>query len=149
VTDTFGSTLRHTLDVGDAVVVGLGSRVGARVFAALAPAAHAAGSGLFLGLTGAAVVAYCNAMSSARLAVLHSFGVLTYYAVANASAWTLDSWPFMADDAGGTGGGARRVPGAGVLAPWVSVTVGAEVLVVGVVAYAVRRGRRRAVVGIR
>ncbi|MFJ3442746.1 APC family permease [Streptomyces sp. NPDC086081] len=60
--------LRRTLGVGDAVVVGLGSMVGAGIFAALAPAAHAAGSGLLIGLAVAAVVAYCNAMSSARLA---------------------------------------------------------------------------------
>ncbi|MGW6294771.1 APC family permease [Streptomyces sp. NPDC055058] len=63
-----GPGLRRTLGVGDAVVIGLGSMVGAGIFAALAPAARAAGSGLLLGLAVAAVVAYCNAMSSARLA---------------------------------------------------------------------------------
>src|SRR5690606_21371385 len=63
-----GPGLRRTLGVGDAVVIGLGSMVGAGIFAALAPAARAAGSGLLLGLAVAAVVAYCNAASSARLA---------------------------------------------------------------------------------
>ncbi|CAL9454135.1 APC family permease [Streptomyces sp. enrichment culture] len=63
-----GPGLRRTLGVGDAVVIGLGSMVGAGIFAALAPAARAAGSGLLLGLAVAAVVAYCNATSSARLA---------------------------------------------------------------------------------
>ncbi|MYR45668.1 APC family permease [Streptomyces sp. SID5910] len=63
-----GSELRRTLGVGDAVVVGLGSMIGAGIFAALAPAAHAAGSGLLIALAVAAVVAYCNATSSARLA---------------------------------------------------------------------------------
>ncbi|MGW0813379.1 APC family permease [Streptomyces viridiviolaceus] len=73
-----GSQLRRTLGVGDAVVVGLGSMVGAGIFAAPAPAAHAAGSGLLLGLTVAAVVAYCNAMSSARLAALYPASGGTY-----------------------------------------------------------------------
>ncbi|WP_327317220.1 APC family permease [Streptomyces sp. NBC_01235] len=70
--------LRRTLGVGDAVVVGLGSMIGAGVFAALAPAAHAAGSGLLLGLALAALVAYCNAMSSARLAALYPASGGTY-----------------------------------------------------------------------
>jgi amino acid transporter len=63
--------LRRSLGVFDAVVIGLGSMIGAGIFAALAPAARAAGSGLLLGLAVAAVVAYCNATSSARLAALY------------------------------------------------------------------------------
>lgn len=70
--------LRRTLGVGDAVVLGLGSMIGAGVFAALAPAAHAAGSGLLIGLALAALVAYCNAMSSARLAALYPASGGTY-----------------------------------------------------------------------
>ncbi|MDW4909454.1 APC family permease [Streptomyces sp. ADMS] len=70
--------LRRTLGVGDAVVIGLGSMVGAGVFAALGPAARAAGSGLMPGLAAAAVVAYCNAMSSARLAALYPASGGTY-----------------------------------------------------------------------
>lgn len=42
--------------------------IGAGVFVVFAPAAAAAGSGLLIGLAAAAVVAYCNATSSARLA---------------------------------------------------------------------------------
>lgn len=61
--------LRRTLGVFDAVVVGLGAMLGAGVFVALGPAAGAAGTGLLWGLAVAALVAYCNAMSSARLAV--------------------------------------------------------------------------------
>lgn len=45
--------------------------IGAGVFAAFGPAARAAGSGLLLGLALAAVVAYCNATSSAQLAAVH------------------------------------------------------------------------------
>lgn len=70
--------LRRTLGVGDAVVIGLGSMIGAGVFAALGPAARAAGSGLLLGLGAAAVVAYCNAMSSARLAARYPASGGTY-----------------------------------------------------------------------
>ncbi|MBA4861346.1 amino acid permease [Streptomyces sp. PSKA54] len=70
--------LRRTLGVFDAVVIGLGSMVGAGIFAALGPAADAAGSGLMLGLGLAAVVAYCNAMSSARLAALYPASGGTY-----------------------------------------------------------------------
>ena len=43
--------------------------IGAGVFVVFAPAAAAAGSGLLVGLVVAAVVACCNALSSARLAV--------------------------------------------------------------------------------
>ncbi|WP_226961593.1 MULTISPECIES: APC family permease [Streptomyces] len=60
--------LARRLGVPDAVLIGLGSMIGAGIFTALAPAARAAGSGLLLGLALAAVVAYCNATSSARLA---------------------------------------------------------------------------------
>ncbi|MFH9729399.1 APC family permease [Streptomyces sp. NPDC017260] len=73
-----GSELRRTLGVGDAVVVGLGSMIGAGIFVALAPAARAAGSGLLLGLALAAVVAYCNATSSARLAARYPASGGTY-----------------------------------------------------------------------
>ncbi|NEA94227.1 APC family permease [Actinospica acidiphila] len=72
------SGLRRTLGTGDAVVVGLGAMLGAGIFAALAPAARAAGSGLLLGLAVAAVVAYCNASSSARLAALYPASGGTY-----------------------------------------------------------------------
>lgn len=72
------ASLQRRLGVGDAVVVGLGSMLGAGVFAALAPAARAAGPGLLLGLGIAAVVAYCNATSSARLAALYPESGGTY-----------------------------------------------------------------------
>lgn len=52
--------------------------IGAGVFAAFAPAAAAAGSWLLVGLALAAVVAYCNASSSARLAALYPASGGTY-----------------------------------------------------------------------
>ena len=61
-------SLQRRLGTADAVVIGLGSMIGAGIFVALGPAAAAAGSGLLVGLAVAAVVAYCNATSSARLA---------------------------------------------------------------------------------
>ncbi|MGW3952257.1 APC family permease [Streptomyces sp. NPDC004752] len=70
--------LERRLGVPDAVMIGLGSMIGAGVFAALAPAAHAAGSGLLLGLAAAAVVAYCNATSSVRLAARYPASGGTY-----------------------------------------------------------------------
>lgn len=70
--------LQRRLGVPDAVTIGLGSMIGAGIFAALAPAARAAGSGLLLGLALAAVVAYCNATSSARLAALYPASGGTY-----------------------------------------------------------------------
>jgi basic amino acid/polyamine antiporter, APA family len=72
------AALERRLGVPDAVVIGLGSMIGAGIFAALAPAAHAAGSGLLLGLAVAAVVAYCNAISSARLAARYPASGGTY-----------------------------------------------------------------------
>src|SRR3954451_22327853 len=72
------SGLQRRLGLGDAVVIGLGAMLGAGVFSAFAPAAGAAGSGILLALGVAAVVAYCNAMSSARLAALHPQAGGTY-----------------------------------------------------------------------
>ncbi|MFG3309120.1 APC family permease [Streptomyces wuyuanensis] len=72
--------LRRSLSLFDAVVIGLGSMVGAGVFVAPAPAAAAAGTGplLLLALGLAAVVAYCNATSSARLAARYPASGGTY-----------------------------------------------------------------------
>ncbi|MBZ4016339.1 APC family permease [Streptomyces purpurogeneiscleroticus] len=71
-------TLQRRLGTTDAVLIGLGAMLGAGIFATLAPAAAAAGSGLLLGLALAAVVAYCNATSSARLAARYPASGGTY-----------------------------------------------------------------------
>ncbi len=161
--------------------------IGAGVFAAIGPAARAAGSGLLVGLAIAAVVAYCNATSSAQLGAIYpamaangdlprvldavhpdyrvphraelaagaavtvlvlvadlrsaigfsSFAVLTYYAIANAAAWTLPAaqrrWPCMLSVLG--------VAGCALLAftlPEVSVLVGGGVLALGALIWFVR-----------
>lgn len=72
------SRLSRRLTAGDAVVIGLGSMIGAGIFTALAPAAAAAGAGLLFGLVIAAAVAYCNASSSAQLARLYPASGGTY-----------------------------------------------------------------------
>ena len=72
------TALRRELGLSDAVVVGLGAMLGAGVFAAFGPAAAAAGSGLLLALAVAAVVAWCNATSSAELAAVHPLAGGTY-----------------------------------------------------------------------
>src|SRR3954471_23471544 len=52
--------------------------IGAGIFAALTPAARAAGAGLLIGLAIAGVLAYCNATSSARLAARYPQSGGTY-----------------------------------------------------------------------
>ena len=70
--------LARRLGTGDAIVMGLGSMIGASVFAAIGPAAAAAGSGLMIGLAVAGMVAFCNATSSAQLAALYPASGGTY-----------------------------------------------------------------------
>ncbi|CDO11498.1 amino acid permease [Mycolicibacterium cosmeticum] len=90
--------LQRRLSVSDAVVIGLGSMIGAGIFAALGPAAAAAGSGLLVGLAVAAVVAYCNATSSARLAAQYpqSGGTYVYGRERLGAFWGyLAGWSFV------------------------------------------------------
>jgi basic amino acid/polyamine antiporter, APA family len=70
--------LSRRLGTVDAVVIGLGSMMGAGVFAAFGPAARAAGAGLLIGLAIAAVIAYCNATASAQLAAVYPTSGGTY-----------------------------------------------------------------------
>ncbi|MCB0932328.1 MAG: amino acid permease [Mycobacterium sp.] len=70
--------MQRRLGTADAVFIGLGSMIGAGIFVALGPAAAAAGSGLLVGLAVAALVAYCNATSSARLAARYPESGGTY-----------------------------------------------------------------------
>lgn len=70
--------LRRTLGLGDAVTVGLGSMIGAGIFAVWGPASAAAGGWVLLALMLAAVVATCNALSSAALAARYPSAGGTY-----------------------------------------------------------------------
>lgn len=86
-------SLLRRIGLADAVFIGLGSMIGAGVFAAFSPAARAAGAGLLVGLLIAAVVAYCNASSSAQLAAAHPVSGGTYaYGRAELGEW----WGFVA-----------------------------------------------------
>ncbi len=78
MTERQGTPLARRLGVRDAVTIGLGSMIGAGIFAAFTPAAAAAGSGLLVGLALAAGVAYCNATASAQLAAQHPDSGGTY-----------------------------------------------------------------------
>jgi len=70
--------LQRRLGLVDAVTVGAGSMIGAGIFSAWSPAAAAAGTGALIGLVVAAVVAFCNATSSAQLAAVHPESGGTY-----------------------------------------------------------------------
>jgi len=71
--------LDRRLGVRDAVVIGLGSMLGAGVFVAFAPAAAlAGGAGMLVALALAGAVAFCNATSSARLAARYPESGGTY-----------------------------------------------------------------------
>jgi APA family basic amino acid/polyamine antiporter len=63
--------LARRLGLFDATAIGLGSMLGAGVFAVFAPAAASAGTGLLLALGIAGFVAYCNAAASAQLAAVY------------------------------------------------------------------------------
>ena len=87
------TTLARRLGTFDAVVIGLGSMIGAGVFAAFAPAAASAGSLLLVGLALAAGVAYCNAVASAQLAAQYPTSGGTYvYGRERLGEW----WGFLA-----------------------------------------------------
>lgn len=91
--------LARRLGTGDAVVIGLGSMIGAGIFVVLGPAARVAGAGLLIGLAVAALVAYCNATSSARLAARYptSGGAYLYGRKRLGDFWGyLAGWAFVA-----------------------------------------------------
>jgi APA family basic amino acid/polyamine antiporter len=90
--------LARRLTLADAVVIGLGSMIGAGIFSAFAPAAAAAGTGLLIGLGIAAAVAYCNATASAQLAAQYPTSGGTYiYGRERLGAWPgyLAGWAFV------------------------------------------------------
>ena len=85
--------LVRRLSTGDAIIIGLGSMVGAGVFAAFSPAAAAAGAGLLIGLVIAGIVAFSNATASAQLAAQYPTSGGTYiYGRERLGPW----WGFLA-----------------------------------------------------
>ena len=88
-----GPSLARRLTTRDAVYIGVGSMVGAGLFTVFAPAAAAAGSWLLLALLVAAVIAFCNATSSAQLAAQYPTSGGTYvYGRERLGPW----WGFVA-----------------------------------------------------
>src|SRR3989338_732403 len=72
------SRLARRLHTADAVIIGLGSMVGAGIFAAAGPAADAAGSGLLIGVVIAGGLSYLNATTMAQLAAVYPESGGTY-----------------------------------------------------------------------
>ncbi|GEO95461.1 APC family permease [Kocuria turfanensis] len=90
--------LARRLGTLDATVIGVGSMVGAGVFVAFAPAAAHAGPWLPAALLLAAVVAWCNATSTAQLAAVHPASGGTYlYANRQLGPWPgfVAGWGFV------------------------------------------------------
>ncbi|GEP47695.1 APC family permease [Microbacterium saccharophilum] len=95
---TSGAALSRRLGTFDAVLIGLGSMIGAGIFASFAPAAAAAGAGLLIGLAIAGFVAFCNATASAQLAAQYPTSGGTYiYGRERLGAWPgfLAGWSFV------------------------------------------------------
>ncbi len=93
-----GPSLARRLRTRDAVAVGLGSMLGAGVFAAYGPAAAAAGPGLLLSLLLAGLVALCGATASAQLAARYPTSGGTYvYARERLGHWPgfVAGWGFV------------------------------------------------------
>ncbi len=72
------SRLARRLNLSDAIFLGLGSMIGAGIFAVAGPAAQAAGSGLLLALIIAGFLAFCNATSMAQLSRIYPESGGTY-----------------------------------------------------------------------
>src|SRR5690625_7865900 len=118
---TSGPGLVRRLGTADAVLIGLGSMMGAGVFAAFAPAAQAAGSGLLIGLVIAAVIAYCNATASAQLAAQYPASGGTYvYGRERLGHWWgfLAGWSFVLGKTACCAAMALTFPADAVPAPW-------------------------------
>jgi APA family basic amino acid/polyamine antiporter len=133
------ASLDRRLGLGDAVVIGLGSMIGAGVFAAYAPAARAAGTGLLVGLAVAAVVAYCNATASAQLAAAYPRAGGTYlYGREVLGEWWgyLAGWGFMVGKTASCA--AMALTFAAYVAPdgWLRPVAAALVVVLALVNYA-------------
>ncbi|SFF13672.1 APC family permease [Blastococcus tunisiensis] len=128
--------LARRLGTTDAVVIGLGSMIGAGVFAAFGPAARAAGTGLLIGLALAAAVAYCNATASAQLAAQYPESGGTYlYGRERLGPWWgfLAGWSFVVGKTASCAAMALTVAAYAVPAAWQRpVAVAAVVALVAV-----------------
>jgi basic amino acid/polyamine antiporter, APA family len=129
--------LSRRLGTVDAVVIGLGSMMGAGVFAAFGPAARAAGAGLLIGLAIAAAIAYCNATASAQLAAVYPTSGGTYiYGRARLGPWWgfAAGWGFLVGKTASCAAMALTVACYALPGPWWAQRIIAVAAVVGLTA---------------
>ena len=129
--------LSRRLGTVDAVVIGLGSMMGAGVFAAFGPAARAAGAGLLIGLAIAAAIAYCNATASAQLAAVYptSGGTYIYGRVRLGPWWGFAAgWGFLVGKTASCAAMALTVACYALPGPWWAQRIIAVAAVVGITA---------------
>jgi basic amino acid/polyamine antiporter, APA family len=129
--------LSRRLGTGDAVVIGLGSMMGAGVFAAFGPAARAAGAGLLIGLAIAAAIAYCNATASAQLAAVYPTSGGTYvYGRERLGPWWgfAAGWGFLIGKTASCAAMALTVAAYALPGPWWAQRIVAVAAVVGLTA---------------
>lgn len=92
------SRLARRLNLKDAIILGLGSMIGAGIFASAGPAANAAGSGLIMGVIIAGLIAFLNATTMAQLAAIYpeSGGAYVYGRKRLGNFWGfLAGWGFV------------------------------------------------------
>jgi basic amino acid/polyamine antiporter, APA family len=126
--------LARRLGTTDAVVIGLGSMIGAGVFAAFGPATRAAGAALLIGLVLAAAIAYCNATASAQLAAVYPTSGGTYiYGRERLGPWWgfIAGWGFVIGKTASCAAMALTFAGYAVAGPWWLQRIGAVAAVVG------------------
>jgi APA family basic amino acid/polyamine antiporter len=146
---TGSDRLARRLGTGDAVVIGLGSMIGAGVFAAFGPAAQAAGLGLLVGLVIAALIAYCNAVASAQLAAVYPTSGGTYiYGRERLGDWWgfIAGWAFVVGKTASCAAMALTFASYAVPGPWWAQRVVAVAGVVGLAALNYRGVAKTAVV---
>lgn len=122
--------LERRLGTASAVVLGLGSMLGAGVFAVFAPAAQVAGAWLLAGLGVAALVAVANATSSAQLAAqLPTSGGTYAYGRAMLGPWWgfAAGWAFVVGKTASAAAMALTVAAYLVPAAWVRPVAGVVV----------------------
>ena len=129
--------LARRLSTTDAVVLGLGSMIGAGVFAVFGPAARAAGAGLLIGLVVAAVIAFCNAYASAQLAAAYPTSGGTYiYGRERLGPWWgfVAGWGFVIGKTASCAAMALTVAAYAVPGPWWAQRLVAVAAVLGLAA---------------
>ncbi|WP_295120013.1 APC family permease [uncultured Leifsonia sp.] len=130
------AALARRLRLGDAVAIGLGSMIGAGIFASFTPAAAAAGAGLLVGLVIAGFIAFCNATSSAQLAAQYPTSGGTYvYGRERLGDWPgfFAGWSFVVGKTASSAAMAITFATYAVPAPWVKPVAMLSVIVLTIV----------------